>query len=319
VETPFIWASSDGLSWSTIDTGAAELGEGLYSVTFGTGGFVAVGEVSGAPIGAPPTGSGVVWTSADGLTWNRHAPGEWTAFVPRAVTPDLDGGYLAVGATNLFSASIWRSTEGVTWTEAGVFEHPEAIVLSDVASGPDGYVAVGARGMGEDRRAFVAWSTDGWTWEEALGDSTVFPRSSSLLETVAGNDGGFIAAGSDFGSETRAALWTSPDGATWQGTPLQPNDSFTYIGDLVTFADLSMTLVSGAQAVTEQPWIESGAVWLVTIVDGAPVLEPLSIEDVSLGQGVWNITAGDERLVALGRDGKNGDNRDIIVWAASPD
>ena len=319
VETPFIWASRDGLSWSTIDLGAAELGEGLYSVTFGAGGFVAVGEVGGDAIGAPPSGSGVVWISADGLTWNRHAPEEWTAFVPRAVTPDLDGGYLAVGASSLFSASIWRSTDGMTWTEVGVFEHPEAIEFRDVASGPDGYVAVGARGMGENRRAFVAWSTDGRTWEEALGDSTVFPRSSSLLETAAGNDGGFIAAGSDLGLETRAALWISPDGVTWQRTPVEPNDSFTYIGDLITVADLSVTLVSGAQALTEQPWIESGAIWLVTIVEGAPVLEPLSIEDVSLGQGVWNMTVGDERVVALGRDGQNGDNSDIIVWTASPD
>lgn len=317
VEAPVIWTSADGSSWSSVDTTGAEPGEGLYSVAHGSAGFVAVGEVTVDAIGATPLGTGVVWISADGQSWTRQAPEEWASFVPRSVTPMADGGYLAAGATGRFQASVWRSADGVTWTQVAVFDESGGINLQEVAGGSRGYLAVGGRGESEDNRAFVAWSVDGLSWEDVSADEEVFPMSSSALEALVVGDG-FVVAGSEYIPDIRASLWTSPDAAIWQRWAVPATDSIVYVGDMVVVPGSDTILLTGALADAEQPWMESGAFWQVSKVDGTPTPELLDLSEVPLGVGVWNVAASDTQVVAVGRDGGDTTNRrDIVVWTAT--
>lgn len=317
VESPVIWTSPDASSWSAVDMAAAEPGEGLYAAAYGSRGFVAVGEVGGDAIGGPPVGAGIVWTSADGLSWTRHTPGEWAAFVPRAVAPTNDGAYVAVGATGRFRASVWSSSDGTTWDEVAVFEDSGGITLEDVVAGPGGFVAVGRRGEGEGTQAVVAHSADGLSWVD-VADDEVFPAPSSPLNVEVDSDGGFVATGSDLESESRAALWTSPDGVRWERWPFQATDSFAYVGDIATVPNGGVTLVSGALADADQPWVESGALWWIATVEGSPTPELLPVGSVSLGKGVWSVTISEERLMALGRDGEDPSVlSDLVVWTAT--
>lgn len=316
VESPIILTTADGAAWSTVDPTAAEPGEGLYAATFGDDGFVAVGEVGGDAIGAPPVGSGVVWTSPDGSEWIRHAPDEWAAFVPQAVTTTTDGAYVAVGATDRFRASIWNSDDGVTWTEVGAFDDPEFIGLADVAAGPYGMVAVGSRHGGDDSQALVLHSDDGLSWTDVSLDGTAFPVMTSARHVEVSGEDRFVVAGSDLSADSRAALWTSSNGVTWQKWPIESTGSLTYIGDTVSLPDSAVIVVSGASADAEEPWIEIGALWQVATVLGTTTLEPLELpEAISLGSWVHHLTADHDHLVAVGRGGEN--NTDLVIWMAS--
>lgn len=311
VESPVIWTSSDATSWSAIDMSSAEQGEGLYAAAYGSAGFVAVGEVGGDAIGAPPVGAGIAWTSADGAEWIRHTPDEWDAFVPRALTATDDGAYVAVGATDRFRASVWRSIDGTTWDEVAAFEDSEFIALHDVVAGPDGFLAVGSRGPGENAQALVVHSDDGLAWVDTAAD---LPPLGSPVHATVSSEGDFVVIGSDRESVGLVWLLTSPDGVTWERQPFEATGSFAYIGDVFTLPDGGVTLVSGALADADEPSVVSGSMWRVVTVDGSSTLELLPTSGVSLGTGVWSVTGDDARVVVCGRDGQT---RDLVVWTAT--
>jgi hypothetical protein len=141
------WQSIDGTTWQrTADTPKLR-GTVMNAVTWGSGGFVAVGS-DVASVRA------VAWTSADGTTWTE-APDDpgldnfGLKIEIRDVTA-TESGYLAGGhflfGTQYPSAAIWTSPDGVAWTRV-----PDAPGFSQgkvqgvVAGGP-GLVAVGSFG-----------------------------------------------------------------------------------------------------------------------------------------------------------------------------
>ncbi len=177
-------------------------------------------------------------------------------------------------------------------------------------------VAVGSRHGGEESQAVVLHSEDGLAWTDVSLDTTAFPVMTSASHVEMGGDGGFVVTGSDFGAESGAVLWTSSDGVAWQRWPVESTGSFAYIGDTVSLPDTGMIVVSGALADAEEPWIETGALWQVATVLGTTTLEPLEVpEDISLGVRIHNVTASDEQLVAMGRDGER--NGEVVLWTAS--
>jgi hypothetical protein len=202
----------------------------MQSVAAGGPGFVAVGiDMSGGDYDA------AVWTSADGLGWNRVPHDEATfggvgdQWVSDVVAGDL--GVIAVGSdmeAGYGHAAVWRSADGVAWSripyDAELVAGWEERMWGVVVGGP-GLVAVGHVWQGmEQYRAAVWTSADGVVW-------TPVPESPELrgsagkatfMSAIAASDAGFVAVGfeSSLGIESAdPAVWTSRDGLIWTRTP----------------------------------------------------------------------------------------------------
>jgi hypothetical protein len=233
-----VWTSPDGLTWTRVPHNDAVFGgsgdQVMNAVALGGPGLVAVGYDR-----LSADADAAVWTSPDGLAWTR-VPHDEAVFggansqEMRAVTAGGPG-LVAVGfdGTGGGSAAVWTSPDGLAWTRV---PHDEAIfggtydqmMLSVVAGGP-GLVAVGSQGTGVDSDAAVWTSPDGLTWTRVPHDKETFDGLyfQEMLSVAAGGPG-LVAVGFA-GPFTRfdAAVWTSPDGFTWNRVP---HDETTFGG-----------------------------------------------------------------------------------------
>jgi hypothetical protein len=217
-----IWTSEDGTSWTKIP--AAELGSDdpddptfwLSDVTIGGPGLVAVGRAFNSTEPDPCGGcGGAVWTSVDGITWER-AP----------VDPDLlDGiervaanksGLVAVGSgttDDQKNGAAWVSPDGLSWTVVN-----DAPKLTAITATEFGFVGVGTEELIEnacqegahgDCRAAVWTSVDGTTWTRVPHDEAIFgggPDKQDMSDvTTIGS--GVLAVGT--------SVWYSPNATTW--------------------------------------------------------------------------------------------------------
>ena len=194
--------SEYGSRWNEISPLVGDLA-GTNAVTYGEGGFVAVGEIFAGRVVATAA------TSPDGINWTprdvTHLPGGL-----ESVTYG-EGTFVAIG--HGFSAT---SSDGTVWTEGS---HRFLGQLFDVAYGDGRYVIVGGRGS-------VFSSDDGVTWEEGVsGLSDVF-----FLRGIAYGHGLFIAVGDEYivrgefvpgegyGTErpmNRSVIISSQNGVSW--------------------------------------------------------------------------------------------------------
>jgi hypothetical protein len=230
-----VWTSEDGISWSKISSEVLGSDDPddftfwLSDVTVGGPGLVAVGPAYNSTNPEPcGTCGGAVWTSVDGIAWNRLDVDPGLLYGIRSVTAGGPG-LVAVGSDwsdeHNPSAAVWTSPDGLIWTR---IPHDEAVFggigsqgMSDVIAGGAGLVAVGGEepdihsAMGGIRAA--AWtSPDGFTWTRAPHDADVFGGQ-------AGNEGNMdavVSIGSEFVAVGRLgsvspAMWTSVDGMTW--------------------------------------------------------------------------------------------------------
>jgi len=250
-----IFTSSDGVNWTRLaeDDPASNLGTVLiYGVTDGGPGIVAVGtgcEDDAEQCAPYPT----VWTSSDGTSWNRSSP-DPDVFGETGALEDVvntEYGLIAVGGfytfdeeTALIQPTVWLSPDGIQWervwqgeaydfTSAPVITHSESGFQSLAANNEGRVVGVGSAVNGRGDFVGAIWtSTDGRDWERIDKDSEMFASTTDsyvAIQDVAAGPGGFVAVGSDGGTEV--AIWHSPDGLTWTraNTGGQP---FEYIGTL---------------------------------------------------------------------------------------
>ena len=247
-----IWTSEDGTSWTKIP--AAELGSDdpddptfwLSDVTVGGPGLVAVGKASNSTEPDPCGGcGGAVWTSEDGITWER---------APVAGDP-LDGiervaangsGLVAIGNGWLDEAekgAVWVSPDGLDWTV--VDDGPQ---LTAITATEFGFVGVGTEELVEnacyadadgDCRAVVWTSVDGTTWTRVPHDEAVFgggPDKQEMSDvTTIGS--GVLAVGT--------SVWYSPDGTTWTRIYQDPALADEHNGhmDYVAVGDSALVVV----------------------------------------------------------------------------
>lgn len=222
-----VWVSSDGETWSRVDSPAlgGPHAQGLEDVAIGPLGIVAVGwDSSAGDIDA------AAWFSTDGITWEQVGG---SGFVleehqeARAVLA-TDQGFVAAGfgvVGREADAAVWTSPDGRVWTRVddpalgGVGTQR----ISSLVAGPHGLVAGGTNFLPSefglynlDARVWV--SLDGSSWDPI--DATAFggPGWQYINTIVLGPDG-FVAAGGDIlgapGLDNDAAVWTSPDAVTW--------------------------------------------------------------------------------------------------------
>ena len=312
------WTSPDGITWSRVAHDEAVFGgvrkQVMNSVTVGGPGLVAVG--SEASIGADGDRDAVVWTSPDGITWDRvpddealfSGDGYQTMFSVTAAGPGL----VAVGVDARVgdrNTAVWASVDGITWSR--VVPHGEAdfgVVIvggemvvgeTNVTVGGPGLVAVGSAGTLEER--------------DPQGNQTA---------TFSGV----------------AAVWTSVDGITWSRVPheggiVSPDGQSLGVSRSdfdfgVVFQAMKSVTVAGGELIAVglsgsiSGW--DAAVW--TSPDGITWSRIPHDESVFGGADsprMSSVTVGGPGLVAVGWDGSgdggfDNDFGDAAVWIAVP-
>lgn len=246
-----ILTSADGVTWSRLaeDDPALNLGAILmYGVTDGGPGIVAVGMGCEDDLeGCVPYPT--VWTSADGSSWDRSAA-DPDVFGDRGALLDVvatehgliaaGGFYTTEGETELIQPTVWLSPDGIEWEQVWqgeAYDFTTAPVIT-------GFQALAADAIGtvvgvgpavNDQGDFVGaiWtSTNGREWERIDQNSPVFASGTDAyvaIQDVGAGPGGFVAVGTDGGTEV--AIWHSPDGFAWNRADTS-NQPFEYIGTL---------------------------------------------------------------------------------------
>jgi hypothetical protein len=310
--------------WSRVPPDEAVFGgegsQGIFSVTTGGPGLVAVGSDGG--LGPWVSGSdtdAAVWISPDGFTWSRVAHDEavfggedgqvMSAVIvggPGLVAVGWDGQGILADSPEL-DAAIWTSVEGYTWARV---PHEDEVFggawIESVTVGGPGLVAVGGTGgYNVDGDAAVWTSVDGITWSRVPHDESVFGGDDGqFISDVTVGGPGLVAVGSDGGigpwdhnTGTHAAVWTSVDGTTWSRVP--DNDALVGTGGnpapMLGVTAGGPGLVAVGSAIPVEPEART-PVW--TSPDG---LTWTRVPDDEAVRGVMlDVVAGGPGLVAVG-------------------
>jgi serine/threonine protein kinase len=267
-----IWTSKDGTSWTLASTQgiSSQLpGDSVWVITKTSAGFLAAGKGNA-------TGGGtqaVIWTSRDGLTWQRMTAadlglaqaGETVQSISYATYRGDDtliaGTAAAGGAT--YSAA-WLSTDGGSaWTRADIpVSNGAGATISGLAFDNAGLIAVRPGGGTSPGTAFgVAYfSQNGLAWQYAGTINTAPGWSPGVVK---GSDDGFVVDGQT-ATGNFVAYTSTGTGATWQPT-----------GSLGQVAD------SSTPSVTVAP---GGTVVAVGATRASPVgQEPVFLEATTTG------------------------------------
>jgi hypothetical protein len=232
------WTSPDGRSWR-LGPGVAPLagGDRVQALAQTPGGFAAVGE-NVRPVGDDLVRTPVLWTSADGLTWQRRGAGEldlpagkgrvaglrWVAArgsvlmiageVARTVV--RHHGKRKVRVLTQSAGVWWSKDNGFSWRRANPpVSHGATTGLAGLAATGSGIVAIrpgrGAKGT-RDAVAYVWGRKPAWRFASVL---TVGRGAALTVTSVAGSDRGVVAAGS--AGRYRVAF-VSAYGRSWRRT-----------------------------------------------------------------------------------------------------
>jgi hypothetical protein len=201
-----IFSSSDGLDWEFVYSSNYE---GVARIRYENGRWLAVEGDENVP--------NRLLSSVNGRDWVRLPevvhPGFWWFEV-------VNGLWLAMGhaGTDYFSS---RSTNTVDWTpiESAGTQLPREGLHGMSAGGGlflvHGSVRVDLAGGGARYRPYIAWSSDGLSWSNA-----VLPElPSSHVASIAYGSSGFVALARSFAT-SEALILTSTDGREWQSQPM---------------------------------------------------------------------------------------------------
>ena len=219
-----IWTSQDGTSWTLASTHGItpqRPGDAVWVITKTAAGFLAAGEGS-APGGGTQA---VIWTSRDGLTWQRMTAGglglagagEAVRSIAYATYRDdatVIAGTVAAGGASYSGA--WLSTDGGTaWTRVSIpVSNGAGDTISGLAFDGAGLIAVrpGAAAGAASGQAY--FSPNGLTWQYS---GTINAAAGWSPGVVKGTDDGFVAAGQTAVGDI-VAYTSSGTGTTWRPT-----------------------------------------------------------------------------------------------------
>ncbi len=247
-----IWTSTDGLTWSRVNSQSAFGGASVGDVSAGANGYMAL-SLSGNGATASPA----IWLSADGRAWHSAALSSAAfadAYLERGTV--LGSGYVVAGRTGSLSGmgsgdfpatrpAVWWSADGSSWSPA---------ILPGVQAAPEAEAAVTIVAAGKlvahvwrwdcscaPEGVSASWtSTDGHVWTSS---AAAFPQVPVLSDghralLVLGGSGGLTVE-------------ASTDGFAWAPLVLSgsgPADLFSVAygpdGLLVEGTDMSMWLAA---------------------------------------------------------------------------
>ena len=254
--------SADGISWTQVPPSAGLGNAEVYGLVAVGSGLVAIGETClRTPVVESTWEGAVVWTSPDGLTWDRVAEpsgldeAHWLEAVGSRVV--AIGWEATDGPQPIVTAFV--SEDGISWTQA--FRDESGGGSGASAVGGQGYTVAGRRGtelirltasQGSGRMS--AWSSpDGLTWTRAEVEVPDIGR----LRAVAGVGGWWVAAGLD--DQDVPAVWTSQDGLGWGRVP-DDTTTFGTAGGIVDMVAHGSDLVAVGMVIDDTG--EHAAAWL---------------------------------------------------------
>jgi hypothetical protein len=220
-----IWTSPDGVNWTLAATHGitSQLpGDQLLVLTNTAQGFLAAGEAaaSGGDTQA------VIWTSRDGLTWQRKtaaqlglmALGATAQGIVYAASHGADtviSGGVASGGTAVSAA--WLSTDGGSaWTAVTIpADHGAGTSISGLGFDGSGLIAVRpgqAAPGGADGVAYFSPNGQGWQYA-----GTIDAAGGWSPNVVKGSSNGFVVTGTT-GAGQIVAYTSNGTGDTWQPT-----------------------------------------------------------------------------------------------------
>lgn len=283
--------SDDGTSW----TATTLVGVDLFSVTYGNGAWVTVGDQA------------FMYRSTDRITWDD---------VSVATLDDMLGVAFGAGAfvTVDTAGRIYRSTDGITWPLVETFAGE---IFYNLTFGGGLFVGVGAGG-------FIATSPDGLTWTE---------RTSGVvadLFDVTYNGSQFVAI-----SANTATVIYSDDAVTWQSTSIASSDFDLYSvasgGGLfvVVTQDTGQVWVSsdGATWTRQTPDLCPNVVMVDYYVDcqfnvSLPYLPETTgatsytVSDENAGNLLYNMAFNGDRIIVIGANGALRVSDNGLCWSS---
>jgi hypothetical protein len=224
-----IWTSPSGLTWTLAATHGISpqlAGDSVWVITKTADGFLAAG--AGA---VNKASQAVIWTSRDGLTWQRMtaaqlglaAPGETVLNIAYATShgnATVISGTVARGGTSYDAA--WLSTsDGASWTRVTVpADHGAGTTITGLGFDSAGLIAVRPGRTASGAADGIAYfSPNGQAWQYS---ATIDPDPTTGGWTpglVKGSDYGFVVTGTS-GSGQLVGYTSTGTGTTWLPTGL---------------------------------------------------------------------------------------------------
>jgi hypothetical protein len=258
---PVILTSTNGKDWSQSPTGGAEFANAkLDRLLPIPGGLLLVGESltsdpvgCGGASGCNPVAPTFMWSSADGLVWER-LPDAAVAPFNRVVITAIEVGPAGVSALGTWLPAVgtakgtafqnraFHSADGITWSSKP-FPSQTAFLLPAMVSTSTGFAAVDDQ-TSSGGPATVWLSADGLAWTKSATQTDTFCSGH-----LAAGSGGMYTHG------TRGCF--SPDGKTWHEVADTPDPGLGGPTSWTTSNGSQILILSGRDAF----WSTDGQTW----------------------------------------------------------
>jgi hypothetical protein len=294
-----LWTSQDGQSWTLAATHGITPqlpGDSVWVITRTAQGFLAAG--AGSAGGG--SSQAVIWTSPDGVTWNRMtaaqlglaAAGERVLNISHATWLGDDtviSGEVAAGGTTYSGA--WLSTNGGSaWTRVTIpADHGAGTSITGLAFDSAGLIAVrpGRSASGADD-GVAYFSPNGRAWQYA---ATIDAAGGWTPGVVKGSAYGFVVTGTSAAGQL-VAYTSTGRGATWQPTGSLGNAADeSVVGATVAPAGtiIAVGYTTGSKIDQQATFLEAntaGSVWAVSLA-GIPggIIPELTVNGLAVADG----------------------------------
>jgi hypothetical protein len=305
-----IWTSKDGQTWTLAGTRGItprQSSDTLNVVTSTPGGFLAAGYQA-----TSAGNQAVIWTSRDGVTWQRLTAAQLGLQEPGGTPQGIDFATSHGNATLITDrgAGAWLSTDsGAHWTPVTVpVDHGAQNAISGVSFDGAGLILVRPGLTASGAHDGVAYfSPDGQTWQYA---GTIAAAGGWTPDVVKGGDYGFVVSGH---TRDQYVAYTS----TGTGTRWLPTGS---LGSTASGPSLNPAVGPGGNVVAagKTNATRTNQQGLLIKANTAGHVEPVSLSSIQGGlipeEAVQSIAvAGNEQVAVGSADGYP------AVWRRAPD
>ena len=284
-----IWTSQSGLTWTLAATHGISPqlpGDSVWVITKTADGFLAAGAAADAGSANHHATQAVIWTSRDGVTWQRMTaaqlrlagPGETVLNISYATwrgNATVISGTVTTGRTSYDAA--WLSTnDGAAWTQVTIpADHGAGTTISGLGFDGAGLLAVRPGRTASGAADGIAYfSPNGQAWQYSATIDADPGTGGWSPRVVKGSDYGFVVTGTSASGQL-VAYTSTGTGTTWLPTgPLGRAATESVIG--ATVAQPGTIVAVGYTAVGQagqQP------VFLMANIEGS--VRPISLAGVA--------------------------------------
>jgi len=311
-----IWTSPNGQTWTLAAThGITPMlsSDSMWVLNSTSDGFLAAGVTATGPHET----QAVIWTSRDGLTWQRKTaaqlglagPGETVRSISyitsRGADTLISGQVTRAGASY---AGVWLSTDGgSTWRRVTVpADQGAGDAISGLGSDAAGLLAVRPAQSASGTSGGVAYfSRNGTSWHYA---GTIGASADWTPGLVKGSDYGFVVAGTSAAGQL-VAYTTTGAGGTWQPTAsLGDAGTESVVGATVAQAGTIVAIgYTSPSKVSQQPvFLEASAAGGVRPVSPGGTIPELSVNGLAVAAGQQIAVGSSEGYPAVWRKASGG-------------